>query len=144
MVLNTIVVKNLGVKIDSELSFQTLIIIITRVAFLHLRNISKLRKMLSLQDTEQKVHAFFTSCLDYYVLLSNSAVIRLQLVQNAAARVLTKAKKFEHISPLLKTLHWLPIKFRTNYNILFLTNKALKGLAPDLLIPYTPPRLLRY
>ena len=96
------------------------------------------------------VHAFVTSCFNYCnVLLSgctNSALKHLQLVQNAAARVLTRTKKCEHISPVLKTLHWLPIKFRIDYKILLLTYKALKGLAPvylsELLIPYSPPRLL--
>ena len=103
--------------------------------------------MLSLQDAEQ--HAFVTSRLDYCnVLLSgctNSALKRLQLVQNAAARVRTRTKKCEHISPVLKTLHWLPITFRIDYKILLLRYKALKGLAPvylsELLIPYSP-RLL--
>ena len=96
------------------------------------------------------VHAFVTSRLDYCnVLLSgctNSALKRLQLVQNAAARVLTRTKKCEHISPVLKTLHWLPIQFRIDYKIVLLTYEALKGLAPEylseLLIPYSPPRLL--
>ena len=58
------VVKNLGVTIDSELSLQAHINNITRVAFFHLRNIPKLRTMLSLQDAEQMAHAFFTSRWD--------------------------------------------------------------------------------
>uniref|UniRef100_A0A3B1IBW7 Reverse transcriptase domain-containing protein n=1 Tax=Astyanax mexicanus TaxID=7994 RepID=A0A3B1IBW7_ASTMX len=143
--------KNLGVIIDSDLAFDKHIFDVTRTAFLHLRNISKLRNALSLHDAEKLVHAFITSRLDYcYALLSGcsgSNLNKLQLVQNAAARVLTKTRKFDHISPVLSALHWLPVKFRIDYKILLLTYKALHGLAPeylrDLISYYEPPRLLR-
>ncbi|MCJ8744369.1 hypothetical protein PDJAM_G00117870, partial [Pangasius djambal] len=71
----------------------------------------------------------------------------LQIVQNAAARVLTRTRKYEHITPVLSTLHWLPVRFRIDFKILLLTYKALNGLAPqylsDMLVLYVPPRLLR-
>ena len=41
----------------------------------------------------------------------SKAVKPLQLVQNAAARILARTKRFEHITPVLASLHWLPIKF---------------------------------
>ncbi|XP_049320995.1 uncharacterized protein LOC125781301 [Astyanax mexicanus] len=143
--------KNLGVIIDSDLAFDKHISNVTRTAFLHLRNIAKLRNALSLHDAEKLVHAFITSRLDYCnALLSGcscSNLNKLQLVQNAAARVLTKTRKFDHISPVLSALHWLPVKFRIDYKILLLTYKALHGLAPeylqDLISCYEPPRLLR-
>uniref|UniRef100_A0AAY4A612 Uncharacterized protein n=1 Tax=Denticeps clupeoides TaxID=299321 RepID=A0AAY4A612_9TELE len=50
-----------------------------------------------------------------YTLLSGCSsrcMSKLQLVQNAAARVLTRTRKFDHITPVLQSLHWLPIKFR--------------------------------
>jgi len=43
---------------------------------------------------------------------------KLQLVQNAAARVLTRTRKYDHISSVLSTLHWLPIKHSINFKIL--------------------------
>ncbi|XP_066523483.1 uncharacterized protein [Hoplias malabaricus] len=143
--------KNLGVIIDPDLSFDQHIGSITRTAFLHLRNIAKIRNALSPQDAETLVHAFITSRLDYCnALLSgctSSNLRKLQLVQNAAARVLTKTRKFEHISPVLSSLHWLPVKFRIDYKILLLTYKALHGLAPeylqDTISYYEPPRSLR-
>ncbi|KAK3554753.1 hypothetical protein QTP70_033443, partial [Hemibagrus guttatus] len=56
-------------------------------------------------------------------------------------------RRYEHITPILATLHWLPVKFRIDYKILLLTYKALNGLTPqylsDLLVIYDPPRLLR-
>ncbi|KAL7874984.1 hypothetical protein SRHO_G00059540 [Serrasalmus rhombeus] len=142
--------KNLGVIIDSDLSFDQHSSI-TRTAFLHLRNIAKIRNTLSLRDAETLVHAFITSRLDYCnVLLSgctSRSLNKLQLVQNAAARVFTKTRKFEHISPVLSSLHGLSIKFRIDYKILLLTYKALHGLAPeylqDLISHYEPSRPLR-
>ncbi len=38
------------------------------------------------------------------------------MVQNAAARVLTRTRKYDHISPVLSTLHWLPTKHRIDFN----------------------------
>uniref|UniRef100_A0AAR2L787 Reverse transcriptase domain-containing protein n=1 Tax=Pygocentrus nattereri TaxID=42514 RepID=A0AAR2L787_PYGNA len=144
-------VRNLGVIFDSVLSFDVHICSIVKTAFFHLRNIAKLRNILSHADAEKLVHAFITSRLDYCnALLAGSScksLNKLQLVQNAAARVLTRARKFDHITPILSSLHWLPVKFFIDYKILLLTYKSLKGLAPqylaELLIPYNPPRTLR-
>ncbi len=58
-------VKNLGVILESNLSFENHISHVTKTAFFHLRNISKLRNMLSVSDAEKLVHAFMTSRLDY-------------------------------------------------------------------------------
>ena len=66
--------------------------------------------------------------------------------KNAAARILTRTSRFEHISPV-SPAHWLPVTFQIDDKILLLTFKALHGVAPlyfnDLLIPYTPSRMLR-
>ncbi len=55
---------------------------------------------------------------------------RLQNVQNSAARLITKHKKFDHITPM-KKLHCLPVNQRIVYKILLITYKALNGLAPS-------------
>ncbi len=105
-------VKNLGVILDSNLSFENHISNITKTAFFHLRNIAKLRNMLSVSDAEKLVHAFMTSRLDYCNALLGgcpaSSINKLQIVQNAAARVLTRSRKYDH-TPILQSLHWLPI-----------------------------------
>ncbi len=76
-----------------------------------------------------------------------ASINKLQIVQNAAARVLTRSRKYDHITPILESLHWLPIKFRISYKILLFTYKALNGLAPayltSLLLRYNPSRSLR-
>ncbi|KAI5618349.1 hypothetical protein C0J50_22331, partial [Silurus asotus] len=132
-------------------SFKNHINQVTKTAFFHLRNISKLRNMLSISDAEKLVHAFMTSRIDYCNALLGgcpaSLINKLQLVQNAAARVLTGARKYDHITPILSSLHWLPVKFRIDYKLLLLTYKALNGLAPmylsSHLTRYNPPRSLR-
>ena len=54
----------------------------------------------------------------------------LQSVQNTAARIVTVTKKFDHITPVLIQLHWLPVHFRILFKVLSLVYKALNGMAP--------------
>ncbi len=92
-----------------------------------------------------------TSRLDYCNALLGgcpaSSINNIQIVQNAAARVHTRSSKYDHITPILQSLHWLPIRFRISYKILLLTSKALNNLAPayqtNLLSRYNPTRSLR-
>ncbi|KAG1960363.1 hypothetical protein F2P79_006255 [Pimephales promelas] len=115
------------------------------------QNISRLQKCLSNSVAETLIHSFITSRLDYCngILfgLPSKATDRLQYVQNSAARVLTRTKLGLHITPIMKKLHWLPVKSRIKYKILLLTYKSLHGLVPqylfDLLHPYTQLRSLR-
>ena len=75
------------------------------------------------------------------------------LTDCSAARImqpglyLKDIKKFDHISPVLRELHWLPVEHRISYKILLLTYKALNGHAPQylaaLISKYVPPRPLR-
>ncbi len=104
-------VRNLGVLIDSTLSFNDHIGKVVKTAFFHLRNIACIRSSLSQQDVETVTHAFVTSQLDYcnsllYGLSANN-IKRLQYVQNSAARLITHTRKNDHITPILYHLHWL-------------------------------------
>ncbi len=80
--------------------------------------------MLSVSDAEKLFPAFMTSRLDYCNALLGgrpaSSINKLQIVQNLAARVLTRSTKYYHINPILQSLYWLPIKFRISYKILLL------------------------
>ncbi len=66
-----------------------------------------------------------TSRLDYCNALlggcSARLINKLQMIQNRAARVLSRTKKYDHISPVMSTLHWLPIKYRIDFKILLTT-----------------------
>lgn len=144
-------VKNLGVIFDSELCLEKQISSVVKNSYYQLRIISRLKSILSFQDLEKVIHAFITSRLDYcnslYVGLPQSSLARLQLVQNAAARLLTGTKKHAHISPVLASLHWLPVNFRIQFKILLIVFKALNGQAPsyisELINLQSTPRSLR-
>ena len=144
-------IRNLGVILDPTLSFLPHVNHITKTAFFHLRNIARLRPNLSTTAAATLIHAFISSRLDYCNGLlygtTNKVLKKLQYVQNSAARLLTGTRSREHITPVLRELHWLPIKHRINYKILLITYKALNSLAPpylaDLLHHHAPSRFLR-
>ena len=144
-------VRNLGIIMDSTLSFRSHINHVTKISFFHLRNIARLRPTLSSSAAERLIHAFITSRLDYCnsILygLPSTILQKLQYVQNSAARLLTHTRSREHITPILRQLHWLPIQQRIHFKILLTTYKALHNLAPsyltDLLLRHSPTRRLR-
>ena len=136
---------------DSNFKFDKQISLVVKNSFFHLKILSKVKGYLSRKDLETVIHAFINSRLDYcnslYVGLDQSLLHRLQLVQNAAARLLTGKRKKNHISPVLASLHWLPVSFRIDFKILLFVFKALNGLAPqylsELLHCHAPTRALR-
>ena len=144
-------IRNLGVIMDPKLSFQSHVNHITKTAFFHLRNIARLRPTLSQPAAETLIHAFITSRLDYCNSLlygaTDKVLKKLQYVQNSAARLLTRTRSRDHITPVLHDLHWLPIKSRIDYKILITTYKSLNNQAPqylcDLVKRHVPSRSLR-
>ena len=90
------------------------------------------------------MHAFVTTHLDYcnslLVGLPNSQISHLHL-QNTAARLISRSRKFEHITPILQSLHWLPISQRITFKILLLTFKAKHGLAPSYMTALISPKV---
>ena len=71
----------------------------------------------------------------------------VQYILNAAAKVITCKRKFDHVTPLLIELHWLPVRQRIVFKILLYTFKALHGATltylTELISPYVPRRALR-
>ena len=143
--------RNIGIIFDKNITLERHVNMTCKSAFFHLRNIAKIRECLSQENAETLVHAFISSKLDFCNALlyglPQYLIDRLQYVQNCAARMLTKTKRSQHITPVLRELHWLPVKHRITYKILLLTYKTLNFMAPkyliDLLQRYTPPRQLR-
>ena len=126
--------RNLGNWFDEHMAMDIHIGNICNKAFKGLYNIRQIRKFLSNEATKILIHAFVTSHLDYCNFLFSGLpkyqLDRLQKVLNAAARVVGLVPKFNHISPDLKDLHWLPVEFRIEFKILLLFFKALNGIAP--------------
>ena len=81
------------------------------------------------------VHAFVTFKLDYrnslLYGLPKFLIAKQQSVQNSAARLVCMTRKFDHITPTLIDLHWLPIRHRIVFKILLLVYKSLNGKAPS-------------
>lgn len=89
------------------------------------------------------VNAFVTSRLDNCNSLLNglpcSLLHKLQLVQNYAAHLIVGGCKYDHIMPLFRELHWLPVEHLITFKLLLIT---FKGYIGNLLNLYTPNRLL--
>ena len=143
--------RNLGVIMDSSLNMSSHVNNVCKSAMFGIRKIGQIRQYLTQDSTAKLVHAFFTSKLDscnsLLFGLMDRDVMKVQRVQNTAARLVLSVSRREHITPALESLHWLPIQQRAVYKILLITFKALRGMAPafisDLLSLYKPSRELR-
>ena len=143
--------RDLGVVFDHHMTMHENITKTCASCYFHLRNISSIRDSLTDEATIQLVHAFVSSRIDYCNSLlygiPEYAIKRLQRVQNLAARVVTRSSKYSSITPMLKKLHWLPVKYRIIFKVVLLTFNALHGMAPNylktLLQSYMPSRSLR-
>ena len=94
---------------------------------------------LSKESVRTLVHAFIIGRTDYcnsllfgfnypLFIYSNYNTCRMQVLG------LFLMSLDSHITPVLCSLHWLPVKFRIDLKILLLTFKAIYGHAPDHLI----------
>ena len=130
-------VRNLGVTLDTHLSMQKQIGKVCSIAFYQLRKIAKIRKHVSRSDAAQLVSALVISHIDYgnslLAGLPANRLYPLQKVQNAAARVVTGARRRDPMTRHLKDLHWLPISYRIDFKIAVLTWRCLNGCAPSYL-----------
>ncbi|KAM9421037.1 uncharacterized protein sgpp1a isoform 1-T1 [Salvelinus alpinus] len=143
--------KNLGVILDNTLSFSTNIKAVTRSCRFMLYNIRRVRPCLTQEAAQVLIQALVISRLDYcnslLAGLPACAIKPLQLIQNAAARLVFNFPKFSHVTPLLRSLHWLPVEARIRYKTMVLAYGAVRGTAPPylqaLIRPYTQTRALR-
>ncbi len=124
-------VTNLGVSQDPKLSMGQQVSKVCRNGFHQLYRLRKIRKYLSNEATQTLVHAFITSNLDYcnslYTGMPTYLTAKLQRIQNAAARLVMRLPKFDHISGVMFELHWLPVAYRIRYKVLLITFKGTTG-----------------
>jgi len=89
---------------------------ICRAAYYHLKNIHCLKAFFTQETLVTVVHAFVTSRIDYCTSLlygiSDYNINRLQRIQNSAACIVINTQIYDHITPILKKLHWLPVRQR--------------------------------
>jgi len=144
--------RNLGVTFDSDLTLTKHISSVCRSSYYIIRQLRQIRSSLDYNSSVLLANALVSSKLDFYNSLyyglPQSSLHRLQLVQNALARVVNPSvKRRDHITPTLQKLHWLPINSRITFKIAVITYKTLQYKSPSylhsLIVPYTPGRSLR-
>jgi hypothetical protein len=129
--------RNIGVIFDSVFSFDDHITAMAKNINYHLQHIGRVRQFLSDEAAKAYVHSVITSRLDFCnSLLYGMPQSSLQPLERAfknAARIVTRTRRDEPITPVMKPLHWLPLRARIEYTILLLTHKTLHDLSPAYL-----------
>ena len=101
--------RNLGVIFDECITLDAYINNICRRAHFNLRNIGRIRMLLSFETTSQLIHALITTTLNYcngiLFNLPKNIIEQLQKIQNQAARMLKRIPRRNHITLVLKDLH---------------------------------------
>ncbi|KAI4886967.1 hypothetical protein NFI96_028650 [Prochilodus magdalenae] len=128
--------RSLGVILDGQLSFSAHIANLTRSCRFLLYNIRRIQPLLSQEATQLLVQSLVISRLDYCSSLLAGLPLRairpLQLVQNAAARLVFNLPKFTHVTPLLCSLHWLPAVACIRFKSLMPTKPRMDQRLPTL------------
>ena len=114
-------------------------------------NIRRVRPYIIQEALQVLIQALVLTWLDYSNSLLTGlpacAIKPLQLIQNTAARLIFNLAKFSHVTPLLRTLHWLPVEACIRYKTAVLTYRTARGTARPylqaMLKPYTATRGLR-
>ena len=129
--------RNLGFIFDSDMSFSDQISSVSKSCHFHIRDIRRIRHLLPFSTATALANSLVSSKLDYcnslYSGISQTNLNKLQRIQNSLARVITNTSKYQHITPTLKKLHWLPIRQRIDYKICLLTYKTLTNKQPTYL-----------
>ena len=146
-------VRNLGGILDSLAGMERQINAVCKTSYMymHLYNISKIRCYLNKHSLECIIHAFVTCRLDYGNALlcgyPGSQIQKLQRVQNIAARLISGRRKYDHMTPVLKDLHWFPVIQRIQFKVVTTVFKAIHNTAPaylqELIVPFAPSRGMR-
>ena len=124
---------------------------IIKTCFLQLRDFRYIRSFIPKSTAITFANAFIYFRIDYcnslLYGLPKYSFHHLQKVQNSVARIVTRTSSSSHITPLLRSLHWLPVKYRINFKLCSITHRALSlgksHYLNSLLIPRLNPHSLR-
>ena len=126
--------RNLGVIFDKNFNCRSHISAICSSCIYHIRDLRSIRRHLDLDSAKLLANALVSSRLDYCnsVLsrIAETDLTKLQRGLNRLARVVTKSPPFPRSVPLLRSLHWLSVKYRAHFKICLLTYKALHEEQP--------------
>ena len=141
-------VKNLGVWFDSDFSFTKHVKNVCKLCFIQMRDLRQIQQYLTRDAALMAANALVGSRLDYcnslFRGLSVSNLRKLQCIQNSLARIVCRATCLSHITPLRKTLHWLPIRHRCIFKTALLVYKYLHTNCPKYFSPFLKVRQCAY
>lgn len=127
-------VNNLGVIFDSDMSFSSQISSIVSQGYQLIRNVSTVRKYLSVDHIRTLINCMIVakidSCNSLLFGVSSYELGRLQRFQNSCARLIYGKHKYDHVTNLFHELHWLPVKSRIIFKIICIVFKCLQHTAP--------------
>ena len=143
--------RNLGVIFYKNFKFRSHISVICSACFYHIWDLRHTHRYLDLNGAKLLANALMSSPLDYcnsfLFGFADTDLAKLQCVQNWLARVVTKSLPFGRSVPLLRSLYWLPVKFRVDFKICLLIYRTLSEKQPVYLHSFLasplPPRSLR-
>ena len=137
-------VRDLGVWLDCNLNFNVHVSKCAAKGYKQLYWINQIRPSLSIKSTNTIVHAFVTSSLDYCNAtlygMSKYNMNKMQRIQNCAARIVRRVNKYDHITPILKDLHWLKFEQRIIFKFALQVFKCLNNMAPTYLKELIQPK----
>ena len=151
-IAQSVCVKNIGCRMDASLTCDQQVKTVCCLGYAQLKALAKIKKFIDKRSLEILIHALITTRIDYcnvlYYGINQCFLQKLQCLQNSCARLLTDTARYEHITPVLKDLHWLPVRMRILFKIFVLIFKFMSNLTPsyinDLLSMHEPTRALRH
>ena len=136
-IISKLLCKNLCGLFQSDMSLDNHISSIIKSCFVQLLDFHRIRLLISKTAAITLANSFIHSRLDYcnslFYSLPNYSIHRLQKVQNTATRIVTRIVHSSQITPVLKSLHWLPVNYRINFKICCITHCALSLHEPHYL-----------
>jgi hypothetical protein len=130
-------VRNLGIFLDSDISMKKHVAKTVSSCFAVLRQIRSIRRSVTRPVVMSLITALVMIKLDYgnatLAGLPSRYLNQLQCVLHAAARLVFSARKTDHVTPLLRELHWLRVPERISYKLATLVFRCLHGMAPPYL-----------
>lgn len=130
-------VRNLGFQLNCNLQVKDHVSKTCSTSYLMLKKLNTVKYWIDKNTKRILAQALVISKLDYCnsLLLGSPKrdLQRLQYIQNMCARFVSGVRKYDHITPTLKALHWLKVEYRIDYKILTLLFKCITGCAPKYL-----------
>jgi len=124
-------------RIDDMLSFNTHVDNVCKSFNFHISTLRHIRRHISEDAAKTTACSMVNGWLDYCNSLlhrtSSSNIKKLQPVQNSVARIITRRRLLDHITPVLADLHWLPVQYRIQYKFAVITFNVLTTQQPSYL-----------